>query len=346
MKGKKKQPARTFIFRITPERMTRIWRVIELTEKQTLHNLHTALYKSFGFTGNSLYTFYLSDKPWDSDSEYAGPSASGSRKAIKAELGKLKLEKGKSFLYVYNFEKEKWFMVEWVGEDIAVPKVSYPRVLEEEDNLPPEEVPLEEMLPSSLKPWAAKFKPIVETWLLLPAKARTPKEVQEVNALLKEIYQILAKQGPGVWPLLEACSGMHLVDWLLSLPADFVKRGLTEEALALCDYFAPLADPQYFLCEKALVYVQMGRRERALRQIRDNLTQSPENPRVIAKSAEAFWILEEVGPAERLFRKALDLTCENINDRECILKDFVAMLEENERMEEVIELIRSELDRG
>ena len=346
MKGKKKEPLRTFVFRVSPEDTTAVWRIIELTEKQTLHDFHKILQQSFGFRGKNLYAFYLSGKQWDSETEYGGPSAGTPRKSIKAILEKLELEKGETFRYVLNFKKERWFQIEWIEEETTVPKVSYPRVTEEEGELAPEAPPLEEILPDPLRKWSQKINPVIEIWIATRPKPRGPKDVQQALALLKETQDLLTKSGPEVWHLMEEAAGMLLTDWLLSLPADFTRRGFHDEAIKLCDDFAPFADRHYFLCEKALVFAHRGRKQSALQQIRENLTRFPEDTRVVTKSAEAFWKLEEAGHAERLFRKALDMADDDINDREKILEKLVAMLEENERMEEVVELIRSELDRG
>ena len=101
---------------ITPEGKPRIWRTVELTKKHTLHHLHTVLQKSFELKGKHLYAFYMSGKEWDTETEYGGPSAGSSRKANKAELGKLPLERGRSFLCVCNFAREQRFSVEWKEE--------------------------------------------------------------------------------------------------------------------------------------------------------------------------------------------------------------------------------------
>lgn len=347
MKGKKKkEPGRTFVLRVSLEDVPGVWRVIELTAKHTLHHLHTSLKRAFGVRRDNLYSFYLSGKPWDTDTEYGGPGTSTSRKANKAEIGKLGLEKGRAFLYINDFERERWFGVELMDEKLEVPKTTYPQVIEEEGTLPPREIPFRDSLPKSTQRWAQKIVPILETWALARTKSRGPKEVQQARELLKETYQELQKRGPDTWHLMEEATGMLLPDWLLSLPLDFEKRGYGEEAIKLCETFADFADKPYFLCEKALVFAQTGRRGRALEQVRENLTQYPDNPRTVTKSAEAFWKLEEIGPAERLFRKALDLAADDINERERVLAKLVAMLEENERTEEVTELIQSELDRG
>jgi tetratricopeptide (TPR) repeat protein len=345
-KSKKKEPSGTFHFRVFPEGSPTIWRIMELKETQTLQDLHKTIYQSFGLKGKHLYAFHLSGKRWDSDTEFGGPASGAPKKAIKAELGKLKLEKGNTFLYVYNFVREIWFLVECLENQIALPKVVYPRILESVGMLPEEATPLEDLLPEPLKRWILKFKPVLETWVLTRSKTRGPKDVQEASQQLKEVYDLLKKHGPEIWPLMEEITGMLLVDWLLSLPMDFARRDMTEEALQICDTFSVYADAEYFSSEKALVYAHMGRRERALQQIRENLTRSPENPRIITLAAEAFLKMDEAGHAERLFRKALDLATDDINERERILEKLTAMLEQNERIEEVTELIRSELDRG
>jgi len=346
MKGKKKEPAKTYLFRISLEAAPQPSRVVELTEKQTLHDLHKTLLHSFGIRGKNLYAFYLSGKRLDLETEYGGPSSSTARKAIKSPLGKLPLERGKPFLYLLDYKNEICFRIEWIDEQTTAPKTSYPRVVEKEGELPEAEPPLEDSLPEPVKKWAQRVAPAIQSRILNRAKPRGPKDVQQDYGLLKETQEVLEKLGPEIWPLLEHLTEMLLVDWILSLPADLAKRGMAEEALKVCDDFSVLADKRYFLCEKALVYAQMGRRQRALEQIRENLTSFPEDRRVINKAAEAFWRLDQAGQAERLFRKALDMAEDDINDREHILERLVAMLKEHERDEEMIELIRTELDRG
>ena len=346
MARKKKEPEKTLVFRITPEGRPRIWRTVELTKKHTLHHLHGTLQKAFELKGKYLYAFYLSGKEWDSETEYGGPSAGSSRKANKAELGKLPLERGRTFLCVCNFRREQRFHLELKEERESAPKVSYPLVLEGEGELAPPEAPLLESLPTPMKSLGQRLKTTLETWLSARSKPRGPKDLQTALDLIASIRKLLEAGGQETWCLLEEATDFLLVDWLLSLPADLARRNLTEEAFDLCETFGPYSDEIYFLCERALVLAHMGRREKALQQVRANLTDFPDDPRVVAKAAESFWKLEEVGHAERLYRKALDLAAEDLNEREKILEKLLAMLEENERSEEAIELVQSEMDRG
>ena len=346
MARKKKEPEKTLVFRITPEGKPRVWRTVELTRKHTLHHLHTVLQKSFELKGKHLYAFYMSGKEWDTETEYGGPSAGSSRKANKAELGKLPLERGRSFLCVCNFAREQRFSVEWKEEREVGPKISYPLVLEAEGELPPPKAPLLDSLNAPIKTLVQKLRPALFTWLSTRSKPRGPKDLQTALDLVAGIQKHLEAGNREAWCLMEEATDFLLVDWLLSLPADLARRNMTEEAFGICDTFSPYSDEIFFLCERALLLAHVGKREKALQQIRANLTKLPDNPRVVAKSAEAFWKLEEVGHAERLFRKALDLAPEDLNEREKILEKLLAMLEEHERSEEAIELVQSEMDRG
>jgi tetratricopeptide (TPR) repeat protein len=346
MARKKKEPDKTLVFRITPEGKPRSWRTVELTRKHTLHHLHTVLQKSFELKGKHLYAFYMSGKEWDAETEYGGPSAGSSRKANKAELGKLPLERGKSFLCVCDFETEQRFSVEWKEEREANPKLTYPLVLEGEGELPPLKAPLLDSLNTPMKLLVQKLRSALVTWLSTRSKPRGPTELQTALDLVAGIKKQLEADSREAWCLMEETTDFLLVDWLLSLPADLARRNMTEEAFGICDTFSPYSDEIFFLCERALLLAHVGKREKALQQIRANLTTRPEDPRIVAKSAEAFWKLGEVGHAERLFRKALDLAPDDLNEREKILEKLLAMLEEHERSEEAIELVQSEMDRG
>jgi hypothetical protein len=346
MARKKKEPDKTLVFRITPEGKPRVWRTVELTKKHTLHHLHSVLQKGFEMKGKHLYAFYLSGKEWDTETEYGGPSAGSSRKANKAELGKLPLERGRSFLCVCNFAREQRFSIEWKEERETAPKISYPLVLEGEGELPPPKAPLLDSLPTPMKSLVHKLRPALVTWLSNRSKPRGPKDLQTALDLVAGIRKQLDAGEREAWCLMEEATDFLLVDWLLSLPGDLARRNMTDEAFAICDTFSLYSDEILFLCEKALLLAHIGKREKALQQIRANLTRAQDDPRVVAKSAEAFWKLEEVGHAERLFRKALDLAPDDLNEREKILEKLLAMLEEHERSEEAIELVQTEMDRG
>ncbi len=258
MARKKKEPEKTLVFRIAPEGKPRIWRTVELTKKHTLHHLHTVLQKSFELKGKHLYAFYMSGKEWDTETEYGGPSAGSSRKANKAELGKLPLERGRSFLCVCNFAREQRFSVEWKEEREVGPKLSYPLVLEGEGELPPPKAPLLDSLNAPIKSLVQKLRPALVTWLSTRSKPRGPKDLQTALDLVAGIRKQLEAGDREAWCLMEEATDFLLVDWLLSLPADLARRNMTEEAFGICETFSPYSDEIFFLCERALLLGSRG----------------------------------------------------------------------------------------
>lgn len=336
---------KTFLFRVVLESHPKVWRTILCVEGQTLHDLHCALQESFGLKGDRLYAFYMSRTHWDQDHEYGGPSSGSAKKAAKTRLSELGLEKGGRFLYVYDFDKEFWFEIECIDEGVADPKESYPRIVERSG-----EFPLRRPQPhftGELKNLVPMLNQAIDTWQATRGgKPRSQAVVAKEYQIVRKLYDVLKTNAEERWVLLEEATDSRLVDWLLSLPSDMALRGMGEEALTLCDYFSAFADKEYFLSEKALVLAKTGKRDKALALIHENLSNFPRTARLLAKAAEAYWKLNEVGTAERLYRTALDLAADDISEREEVLKGLVAMLEENERSEEAAELLSAELDRS
>jgi hypothetical protein len=79
-------------------------------ETQTLVTLHKAIQRAFHWYNDHLYSFFLSDKERDEDSEYTKPLAKreedlffkGPRSA-NISLRRLHLRKGQRLAYVYDF---------------------------------------------------------------------------------------------------------------------------------------------------------------------------------------------------------------------------------------------------
>jgi len=53
----------------------RVWRKLLLREDQTLEELHIAIQEAFGWDADHLYSFFLSGRAWDYESEYSIPDA-------------------------------------------------------------------------------------------------------------------------------------------------------------------------------------------------------------------------------------------------------------------------------
>lgn len=66
---------KTFTFHISLLKSSQCWRRIELRADQTLEQLHLAIQDAFDFEDDHLYSFFMSGKHWDQDTEYSLPSS-------------------------------------------------------------------------------------------------------------------------------------------------------------------------------------------------------------------------------------------------------------------------------
>ncbi len=97
-----------------------VWRVIEIPENKTLHQLHSAIQKAFGWYNDHLYSFFMSNSRMDRRGEYTSPidfeeSGEDALEATKIKLKDLNLQLKKKFLYLYDFGDNLDHEVEMVG---------------------------------------------------------------------------------------------------------------------------------------------------------------------------------------------------------------------------------------
>jgi hypothetical protein len=121
----------TYIFKVTYLRDPDVWRKIEVSENQTLDDLHYAIQKAVRFDDDHLYSFYLSGRAWDSDTEYASPRTGERRSAAKIKIRDLSLRRKQRFLYLFDYGDEHHFEVQLIDVNLDAPKdARYPRVVE------------------------------------------------------------------------------------------------------------------------------------------------------------------------------------------------------------------------
>jgi len=88
-----------------------IWRIIDIKGNQMLSSLHKAIFKAFDRSEEHQYSFFLSNKPFDRESEYtsAGISADGTSKlATRIRIDSVELYGGPKFLYLFDYGDEWW----------------------------------------------------------------------------------------------------------------------------------------------------------------------------------------------------------------------------------------------
>jgi hypothetical protein len=127
------------MFRAALRWFTPVWRDIEILETQTLVTLHKAIQRAFVWYDDQLYSFFLSGREWDADSEYTKPLMKGKDdlynhlppfkrpKSAAIALGCLHPGKGQKVAYVYGGDN---ISISLHLRDIApAEKTKYPRIV-------------------------------------------------------------------------------------------------------------------------------------------------------------------------------------------------------------------------
>jgi hypothetical protein len=140
-------PMPTSIFRVrilggfyAPPGAPGIWREVELTADQTLAELGERIPTAFGFDDDHLWSFFLSGRPWDRDSEYARlpdpPVGGRERGADGLRVGDAPARK--EFLFLFDYGDEWHFGVRLVRTGVVEPGARYPRVVASHGQAPPQ----------------------------------------------------------------------------------------------------------------------------------------------------------------------------------------------------------------
>jgi len=131
---------RVLTFRASLEWFTPVWRDIEILENQTLVTLHKAIQRAFVWYDDHLYSFFLSGREWDADSDYTKPLEREEEEIFKHDpfvkkpksaaipLRRLQLRKGQRIAYVYDFGDNISISLH-LREIAPAMKVRYPRVV-------------------------------------------------------------------------------------------------------------------------------------------------------------------------------------------------------------------------
>ena len=118
-----------------------IWRIIDIKENQMLSSLHKAIFKAFDRFEEHQYSFFLSNKPYDRESEYTSPGldTDGTNKlATRIRIDSIALYGGPNILYLFDYGDEWWHEVELISVTERVTRASYPRVVKKQGKSPPQ----------------------------------------------------------------------------------------------------------------------------------------------------------------------------------------------------------------
>ena len=109
-------------------RGTSVYRVIEISGKETLQKLCSTILSAFDFIDEHLYEFCMDNKMY-SDYSYQSDPESG-QPSVKVKLDKLGLVKGQKFSLHYDFGDDWMFTIN-VQKITEVPKGAKPCVVKE-----------------------------------------------------------------------------------------------------------------------------------------------------------------------------------------------------------------------
>jgi len=118
-----------------------IWRIIDIKGNQMLSSLHKAIFKAFDRFEEHQYSFFLSNKPYDRESEYTSPGLDTdgtSKLASRIRIDSVELYGGSKFLYLFDYGDEWWHEVELISVIERVTRARYPRVVKKQGKSPPQ----------------------------------------------------------------------------------------------------------------------------------------------------------------------------------------------------------------
>ncbi len=118
-----------------------IWRIIDIKGTQMLSSLHKAIFKAFDRSEEHQYSFFLSNKPYDRESEYTSPGLDEdgtSKLATRIRIDSVELYGGRKILYLFDYGDEWWHEVELISVTERITRANFPRVVKKQGKSPPQ----------------------------------------------------------------------------------------------------------------------------------------------------------------------------------------------------------------
>lgn len=120
---------RTYKIRVLLDADQDVFRDIEVSEEHTFLQLHKTILKSFGFKGDQMASFYVSNEDWDKGEEIPLMDMDGMGLDMAATtIGDMVEDEGQKFVYVYDFLRMWCFYLDFV-EETKTGKLDAPAVL-------------------------------------------------------------------------------------------------------------------------------------------------------------------------------------------------------------------------
>jgi len=103
-------------FRVILDTKEDVFRDIELLEESTLEDFHNTIINAFGFDGNEMASFYLSDEDWNQGEEILQYDVSEGEESVRlmneTTLDSIVSKSQTKLIYVYDFFNLWTFLIE------------------------------------------------------------------------------------------------------------------------------------------------------------------------------------------------------------------------------------------
>lgn len=133
---------KSYTFKIVPKRSRGFYVIIEAFESNTFDQLHRAILGTLRWDEDHLYSFFMSGKAWDRETEYSTDDCVEDmpmlrdRNSKKAKINSLAAKAGDRFLYPYDYGDCHEFDIEVLDIRTVSRKGSHPMILELRGSVP------------------------------------------------------------------------------------------------------------------------------------------------------------------------------------------------------------------
>lgn len=129
-------------FRVILDAKEDVFRDIEIDSENTLEELHNSIIQAFGFEGNEMASFYVSNEEWEQGEEVALFDMSEGGESIRimneTSIDDVTHKNQPRLIYVYDFLSMWTFLVELADTAEADPEQTYPNLMFAHGELPDE----------------------------------------------------------------------------------------------------------------------------------------------------------------------------------------------------------------
>lgn len=116
-----------------------IFRDIEISDQDTLEDLHNSIVQAFDLDNGEMASFYKSDDQWNQGNEISLFAVDDNALLMsECNLSQICLEKGDKLLYIFDFLNMWTFYVELMEINDPISGESYPRLIYSEGLMPGE----------------------------------------------------------------------------------------------------------------------------------------------------------------------------------------------------------------